>query len=141
MTPGTYQVFDHTADVGIEVTAPSRPELFETAALALFDLITDVGTVEPRSERQVAVSAQDTEELLVRWLSELLFLHDTEGEMFSRFVVSLLTPTHLTARIAGEPFDPSRHPVKTEVKAVTYHQVTVRTREDGVHEARLVVDV
>jgi SHS2 domain-containing protein len=141
MSPGTYQLFDHTADVGIEVRAPSHPELFETAALALFDLITDVGTVEARSERQVTLSARDTEELLVRWLSELLFLHDAEGEMFSRFVVSLLTPTHLSARIAGEPFDPSRHPVKTEVKAVTYHQVFVRTREDGVHEARFVVDV
>lgn len=141
MSPGTYHLFDHTADVGIEVTARSRPELFETSAIALFDLITDVRSVEARSEREVAVSARDTDELLVRWLSELLFLHDAEGEMFSRFVVSLLTPTHLTARIGGEPFDPSRHPVKTEVKAVTYHQVTVRTRDDGVHEARFVVDV
>jgi SHS2 domain-containing protein len=141
MPPGTWQVFDHTADVGFEVRARTRPELFETAALALFDLITDVSAVEVRAERRVSVEAPDTEELLVRWLSELLFLHDAEGEMFSRFVVSLLTPTHLTARVGGEPFDPARHSVKTEVKAVTYHQVTVRSREDGVQEARFVVDV
>lgn len=141
MPAGSYRLFDHTADVGVEASARSRPELFETAAIALFSLITDVDTVVPRIERELSVGACDTEELLVRWLSELLFLHDAEGQLFSRFAVSLLTPTHLRALVSGEPFDPVRHPVKTEVKAVTYHQVTVREREDGTHEARFVVDV
>ena len=141
MPSARYRVFDHTADIGLEVEAPTLPELFEAAARALFDQITDVDAVRPLETREVSAEASGTEELLVRWLSELIFLHDAEGVLFSRFEVRSLTPTRVTAGVAGEPFDRARHPVKTEVKAVTYHQVSVDEQPDGTHVARFVVDV
>jgi len=141
MPSARYRVFDHTADLGLEVAAPTLPELFETAARALFDQITDVDAVRPVESRDVSVEASGTEELLVRWLSELIYLHDAEGVLFSRFEVRSLTTTRVTTQVAGEPFDPATHPVKTEVKAVTYHQVSVEEQPDGTHVARFVVDV
>jgi SHS2 domain-containing protein len=141
MTPGSYVVFDHTADVGLEVRAPTLACLFETAAAGLFDLITDVGAVEDRARHDLSVSASDHEELLVRWMAELLYLHDAEGLVFGRFEVDEITPTSLRARAWGEAFDPRKHPVKTELKAVTYHQVAVRREPDGGWSGRVVLDV
>ncbi|MGH9867567.1 MAG: archease [Candidatus Polarisedimenticolia bacterium] len=141
MQPATYVVFDHTADVGLEIQAPTLASLFETAALGLFDLITDVRGIGTGLERAVSVSAADREELLVRWLAELLYLHDGEGFVFSRFEIESITDTHLGARAWGEPFDPARHPVKTELKAVTYHQTSVRNGPGGGWVARVVLDV
>jgi SHS2 domain-containing protein len=141
MPTARYRVFDHTADIGLEVEARTLPELFQTAARALFDQITDIDKVRDLEERHVTAEAAGTEELLVRWLSELLFLHDAEGVIFSRFEVDALSPERVSARVGGEPFDPGRHPVKTEVKAVTYHQVSVIRQADGTHVARFVVDV
>jgi SHS2 domain-containing protein len=70
-----YSWFDHTADVGVEVTAPSLEILFKTSAAALFDLLAERRSEVAASiqvEREIRVTGADREELLVRWLSELL---------------------------------------------------------------------
>ena len=140
MESGSYSMFDHTADVGVDVTASSPEALFETAAVALFDLLVDTRALAPRVERFITVTGVDYEELLVRWLAELLYLHDTEGLLFSRFTVTELSAGWLTGTATGELYDPERHHVKTEIKAVTYHQVSVRP-ENGGWKARIIFDV
>lgn len=137
---GSYSFFDHTADVGVDVAAPTLEGLFETAAAALFELLVEAGELAPRVDRHVTVKGTDHEELLVRWLAELLYLHNTEGLLFARFRISDLSGGRLVGMASGELYDPSRHRVKTEIKAVTYHQVSVK-RDDGVWRARVVFDV
>lgn len=141
--PPGYRLFDHTADLGIEVTASSMERLFETAAAALFDLIaaTRPGSApRERIERRVTARGDDREELLVRWLSELLYLHDVEGIVFREFLIDALEPGRLAGRAWGEVFHPDRHSHGTGIKAVTYHEVAVR--QDGARcSARLVLDV
>ena len=139
----SYSWFDHTADVGLEVIAPSLEALFETAARALFDLLAGppargAGLVEV--EREIRVTGADTEELMVRWLSELLYLHDTEGLVFDRFDISEIRNDLLAGRAAGERHDPGRRRLRREIKAVTYHQLLVR-REGHGWKARVVFDV
>lgn len=140
MPSGSYHLFDHTADIGIDVVAPTAEAVFETAARALFEQIAQLGDVAPRVERRIAVTGADRAELLVRWLAELLYLHDTEGLLFSEFKVTRLSPGELAGRASGEPYDPERHQLNTEIKAVTYHQVAVE-RGDGGWRARVVFDV
>lgn len=140
MGGGSYRTFDHTADLGIEVMAPSFAALFETAAAALFDVLTDARAIRPRLERHLAVTGADRVELLVRWLSELLYLHDTEGLLFVRFRVKSIEENALSAIAEGEPYEPGRHEVRTEVKAVTYHQAAIVEASDG-WLARFVIDV
>jgi len=120
-----YELFDHTADVGVEVRADSFPELFANAAFALFDIVTDLSRVRPQTERQVSIEATDREELLVTWLNELLFLHETEEELYADFDVQSVTDTRLSATIRGERCDPQRHEMGMGIKATTYHQLTV----------------
>jgi len=119
--------------------AASPDALFETAALALTELMTDTTKVEPRLERTVKLRGESLDLLLVCWLQEILFLMDTEGLVFSVFEVRI-EGAALHATLRGEPFNPEVHPRKSEVKAVTYHHLEVATHNDR-WEARVILDI
>jgi SHS2 domain-containing protein len=135
-----YETFDHTADLGVRVFGRTYEEVFANAAYALFDLLTDLNRVRETLSYDLRVEAGDREDLLVRWLSELLFLSASRGYLFKKFSIFHLDQTSLQAVAHGEIFDPSRHEFKVEIKAVTYHQVAVK-EEDGKWEARVIFDI
>ncbi|MDH4264083.1 MAG: archease [Deltaproteobacteria bacterium] len=135
-----YETFDHTADLGIRIFGRTYEEVMTNAAYALFDLLTDLERVQETLAYAIHVEADEREELLVRWLSELLFLCASQGYLFKRFHFSHLDHRSLEAVAHGEIFRPSRHEFKTEIKAVTYHQVAIR-ENNGAWEARVIFDV
>jgi SHS2 domain-containing protein len=135
-----YETFDHTADVGIRVFGGTIEEIFINAAWALFDLLTDLDSIRETMIREITVEGGDREDLLVRWLSELLFLCEGQGFLFRQFCISSLTATSLKAMVRGEIFDPSRHAFKTEIKAVTYHQVEI-IHKGETWVARVIFDI
>lgn len=138
--PEIYEPLSHTGDMGMLVYGRDLPELFAHAAWAMFDLISDVTTIRPLQTMTIDVEAIDLEDLLVRWLSELLYLYDTERCLCCASTFTTLEPTRLTATVQGEPFDADRHPIDTEIKAVTYHQITVEQVE-GRWRARVIFDL
>ena len=87
-----------------------------------------------------AVCVADLEDLLVRWLGELLYLYETQRLLCCTFTFTLLEPAHLTATVAGETLDSNRHPIDTEIKAVTYHQIAVE-QVGGHWQARVIFDL
>ncbi len=135
-----YQTFDHTADLGIRIFGRTFEEVMTNAAFALFDLLTDLDRVQETLSCTIHVEAAEREELLVRWLSELLFLCETQGYLFKRFQFSHLDQGSLQALAHGEIFTPTRHEFKTEIKAVTYHQAALR-EIDGGWEGRVIFDI
>jgi SHS2 domain-containing protein len=138
---GRYELIDHTGDIAILVRAPTLPSLYDTAARALFDVILDVATVEPKLRCPVSIGdAADAEDLLVRFLSELLFLHDARGWLFAGFDTSAIASTRIEGEALGEMFDPVRHAVRRQVKAVTYHYLLLSQDAEG-WSARLVLDL
>ena len=136
---GSFQFIDHTADAGILVTAPTLEVMFETAAMAFTELITDAGSLRHRVERRFWLQEDDLASLLVTWLQELLYLLDTEGLVFGRFQVNL-QKLSLKATAWGEVFDPEIHLMKTEIKAVTYHQLEVDQNDQG-WQAMVIFDI
>ncbi len=128
-----YTEIDHTADVGIELTAPSLTAALETAAAAMFDMMCRLDLVEGGWRRTLTVEARegDRENLLVRWLSELLFIHHTEHVLLSRFEVASVERERLVAVVEGERIDPARHRVGLEIKAPTYHGLLIAETPDG----------
>ena len=120
-----YRYLEHTADVGIEAWGPDLRVAFEEAALALAALMVDPGTVNETEEWRIGLDGDDAGDLLVRWLSELIALVDTDACVFRRFAIDALGERHLEARAWGEPIDPSRHHLRTAVKAATYHALAV----------------
>ncbi len=136
-----YRLLDHTGDLGFVVRAASLPGLYDAAVRALFDCILDVRTVRPARRRRVEIAdAADREDLLVRFLSELVFLHDARDWLFRGAEVETIEDTRVLARAVGERFDPARHVVERQVKAVTYHHLLLSEDRDG-WSARVVLDL
>ena len=129
MNPG-YGILEHPADVGIEARGASLADAFAQAAEGLMSVILDPARVARRESRRIDLTASDTEQLLVRWLSEVLYLFDGCGFAASHFEVQILAPASLTATVYGEIFSPSRHTVRTDVKAVTYHLLNIEQGPD-----------
>jgi len=135
-----YEVFDHTADIGLRVQAEDRPSLFVEAARALFSLLVlnprDVRAVEQRSYE---IAGEQDDYLLFDWLSELLYTFETEHLLLSQFQVEL-SGTGLQATCRGEPLDRTRHQLDHEVKAITYHGLKVEPSGSG-WMAEIIVDI
>jgi SHS2 domain-containing protein len=127
-----YEEIDHTADVGIRAHGRTLDELFANAAEGMFSLVADLAKVKPVGEIEVRLAAEDVPTLLVRWLSELLYVHETEHLLFSAFDV-LVQGTSLTGRARGEPIDKARHELQLAIKAVTRHGLRVDPKE-GIAE-------
>ena len=125
-----FEILDHTADVGIIAYGADMSQAFANAARALFSLITELDDVEEVIHRDVELTASDEENLLVEWLNELVYKFDTEGIIFKRFDIIQLDDTQLKARSYGEKVDSSKHKLKREVKAATYHMLKV-DKNDG----------
>lgn len=138
--PPWLDVIDHTADINFVVHAPSVTVLYERAAWAMFSVLTDMGAVRPEERTAISVEAPDRDALMLRWLSELNFEHTTHGKVFSEFTIRTWTDTALTADILGETIDPARHPIHTEIKAVTFHGLKIEERASQWH-ARILFDV
>ncbi len=136
-----YRVFDHTADLGIEVTAATLEELYAEAAHALFALLTDLRRVRAGQSREAKAEGENPADLLVNFLRELLYAWNGEGFLARRCAIREVTPTRITAVLSGEKFDPARHRIVREIKAVTYHRSELRRTADGGYAARAVFDV
>lgn len=137
-----YRFVEHTADVAVSVSAATLPKLFANASCALADLICDRRSVRPARRIRIAVRGDGPEDLLVRWLSEVLFQHESRGWVYSRFVLDRVDRRTFSASGAavGESFDGSRHRLNREVKAITYHMLRI-VRRAGRWRVCIVFDV
>jgi len=137
---GTHRLLEHTADMGIEASGETLEDLFAQAAYGLLEIIAGTPEALCREEMIVTVEGGDAEELLVNWLNEILYLFEIKRFFPLDFEIEEVRGNHLLARVRGEPFDPQRHPVEREVKAVTYHQLRVE-KTYGLWHARVYVDL
>ena len=135
-----YETFEHTADLGLRVRSGDLENLFAEAARGLFSMIVpELDTVRPEHERQFEIAGKERDYLLFDWLNELLYVFDTEHVLLADFDVQL-TPVGLNATARGEPFDPERHHLDHEVKAITYHGLHVE-QQGNVWQAEVIVDI
>jgi len=137
---GSFEIVGTTADLAIEVTADTLERLFATAAAGLFSVLVDPALVRPAAQRTVTAEAGDVVGLLIAFLNELLFLHESEDWLMASAAVTALTPTRVQAVVTGETIDPGRHHIQHHIKAVTYHRARVQQTERG-WEAMVIVDV
>ena len=135
-----YEVINHPADLGLRVFGETREDLFAAAARGMFDQITDLKSIRTKLRRSVTVEASNPEELLVRFLSELLYIFTGQELLLGKFKVIKMDDRHLEAEAWGEKCFPSRHQLKTEIKAVTYHNLKIDHDEAG-WRAEVLFDV
>jgi SHS2 domain-containing protein len=122
-----FEEVEHTADLALKVHGHSLEEIFANAAYGLFSLMADLENLPPSFNRKVHLEAPDRESLLVDWLNELLYLHEVEEEIYTRFEIENLSSTALSATVWGTKMKAS----KLTVKAATFHDLEIRQTEDG----------
>ena len=135
-----YEIFEHTADLGLRVTAASLEQLCADAGCGLFAVIAgDLDQIHPVVEQRFDVAGTDPIWLFYDWLAELHASFELRRMLFGTFQVSLdAAGLHAIAR--GEPYDPAVHTLAHEVKAITQHELDVRKTATG-WEATLIVDI
>jgi len=127
-----YEVIEHTADIGIRVKAKDRHELFEKAALAMFDIIAErKKTKSPSISKKISIvqDAQSLDELFINWLNELLSLSAVKELIFTSFKINKLDESSLNALAYGE--DRNNFKSNVEIKAATYHELKVEETKNG----------
>jgi SHS2 domain-containing protein len=140
MAQKPYEVFEHTADIGLNAYGSTLPEVFIHAAQGMESLMVAPEQVQVRVSREIVVEGHDKISLLIAWLNELIFLFDTEYLLLHQFQIDDLTETQLKARASGEPYDAQRHDLSSAIKAVTWHEAAVEHTDDG-YKARIIFDI
>ncbi len=138
-----YEFIEHTGDIGIRAYGETLQELFINAAQGLFEAIVDLSTVGMTTQTEIEVSAESLEELMVAWLDELNFRHEIEELFFREVEIQQISqaPCRIVALASGEPVDFAKHAVYTEIKSITYHQLTVEQTSDNQWLAQVIFDI
>lgn len=136
-----YKLIDHTADLGIEVTGRTKRELFTKAALSLMDIVVErKGTGAGVKEKALNVEGSDPADLLINFLREVLYLFNGEALIIGKCEITMCGNKKLDARLLLEPYNKKKNVLKTEIKAVTYHGLSVERIKNG-WKARIIFDV
>jgi len=136
-----YELFEHTADLGLRVRAPDLDALFREAAEGFFAMLVEGDAPSAGEERtfRFELDAPRRDDLLFDWLNELLYTFDTTGCVLGGFEVRVQGP-RLEATARGAPLEEGKRGLLREVKAITYHGLKVEPEGDG-WLAEVIVDI
>ncbi len=137
---GTYHLINHTADIGIFVEGKDLEDLFTTAATAMSSQIFDLEKLKEKETRRIKLEGENLEDLLIRWLNELLFLSE-KGYIFKNFNIEKLETNFILASVKGEKIDFGKTLLKQQIKAATYHQLEIKEADSGNLQATIIFDV
>jgi SHS2 domain-containing protein len=135
-----FNVIDISGDVGLTAFGGSLQEAFVNAAIGMYSLMTGLDAVALTKTIDVSVENQSPDGLLVSWLNELIFHFDTYGFIGKKIDIKEFSEKRISARIAGEEFDPERHEGKLLIKAATYHQLKIE-KKDERWEISVIFDI
>ena len=127
----------HTAEIGLRLAGPTLAGLFRCAALGMARLTGDAPSAGARSVRTVTLAAPDLESLLVDWLNELVYLAEVDALYFDQVTIEEISATALSALVGGRPV---QEPPTVQVKAATYHQLSIR-QDDAGWQAEVFFDI
>ena len=130
-----YKFIDHTADIAVEVEDNSLEELFRSSAAALLNSLVEFKKTGKSEKKDLALSAESIEELLVSFLNELNFLITVKNWIPTKIISINIAHENnsikLNSVLMGEVFNSDYHYIKEEIKAVTYHQMKIIKTEAG----------
>lgn len=136
-----FEYLEHTADIKFRAYGMTPEEMLSNAALALFQSMVDPATIAVKETWKVHLQAEDLEDLAYQWLSEIVFLFETESAVFADFSVKLQQneAINLQGEIGGERIDLTRHAFANEVKAITRHKFSIK--KNDVWCIQVILDV
>jgi len=131
-----YDILDHTADLKIKVYGNSLNSIFENSVAALSDLITDSSSMGNTIKREVEITKQSVDDMLIQLLNDIIFYLETENVMFQKAEINI-SGNRLNGILYGTKL-PDNPCYRNAIKAVTYYNLKI-SPEEGF--AILVLDV
>ena len=125
-----YRVTTRQSELAVKVFGSSQADLFANSAVALFDLMTDLEKIRLQERLPLEVEGTDRDDLMVNWMRELLYLFQGSGYLLKQFEIGEAKDNLVRAQVYGEKLDPDRHEIKTEIRAVAYHQSRMQKTGD-----------
>jgi SHS2 domain-containing protein len=135
-----YEIIDHTADIGLRAYGKDLKQCFVNAAYGMFNILADLKNVRAEKRLTISLKAPNLEELFLSWLSELLYLYNGKKIILKEVQIDKLSEKAISAKAIGERLNAKRHRLKTEIKAVTYHQLKVEKLKAG-WQGQVIFDV
>lgn len=126
----SFELLEHTADIGIAARGENLADLFRAAAEGLRFIVTSAPCCAEQ-KRHLFLQGHDVEELLVTWLQEILYLLESEQFLPAAFDIESITPTSIEASLTGTRLDPAHQQLEREIKAVTFHRLAIHQHEHG----------
>lgn len=127
---------EHTADIRMRVEAPSLAELFTEAAQGMVRYIFEPESAPQKKEsRRVSIEGVDKEDLLINWLSRILYYAEAEHLIPVSINIFELSEETLAAEAEFGSLEP-----KHEIKAVTHHGLSIG-KTNSSFEAEVTFDV
>lgn len=131
-----FEAIEHPSDIGIVVYGKDLKEIFANAAFGMFSLMAELSDVKTKDIFNVEVGGEDTEELLVNWLNELIYLEDAKHILFKEFEILFLDKKSLKATAKGELIKKDIHMMHRTIKAATFNGLEIKKTQ-----AKVVFDV
>ena len=136
----SYRFLPHTADLIVEIKCASLADVFHDATAVVRDLTVGDRSVEAITSHSIELEASSPDELLIRFVRELLTQFQLDTFVPAQLEIEQLTPSQLAVTVRGEPFDDSKHEPQPEVKAATRHSLSVEETDVG-WRAVMVLDL
>ena len=135
-----YEIIDHTADIGVRVSAGSLKELFANAGLAVFRISCRKQFTKEKKHNPVIIKqkADTLEELFIGWLNELISVSGAKSLIFHKIEIEKLEGCSLQARCVASSV--VNYKVNIEIKAATYHNLSIKQVDAG-WQAEVIFDV
>jgi SHS2 domain-containing protein len=135
-----FRQIETTADTGLLIWGRDEKELLENAASGFFNLMAGRKGIRKSVRREVRAVGRDRPSRLVAWLSEWLYLFETEGFLGKTFEVQSVGVSGVSGWGWGDRLDPRRHRLHCAVKGITYHHIEVQRLGERLR-ARVILDV
>ncbi|MDP6923428.1 MAG: archease [Candidatus Scalindua sp.] len=131
-----------TADVAIESRGDTLEELFTASAMATFEVMADTCSIQPETKKTLQLENSEVDGLLFDWLAEIIYLKDSESMLFGKYNLKITKDTNyqLDAEIRDEEINQSKHDLRCDVKAITFHLFEVY-QKDGKWISRFILDI
>ena len=131
-----------TADVAIESRGDTLEELFTASAMATFEVMSDTSSIQPKIKKTLHLEHSEIDGLLFDWLAEIIYLKDSEFMLFGKYDLKITKDTNyqLDAEILGEEINQSKHDLRCDVKAITFHLFEVYEK-NGKLISRFILDI
>jgi len=132
-----YKILPHIADVKIQAFGKTKKELFSNALKGMIAVLRPEIQETDKRQRKIGVASADLNSLLADFLSETLYLIQTNKEVYDEVKFANFSDTKLEGELSGK----SVARFGEDIKGVTYHDLKVKKNEDGIWEATVLFDI